>query len=72
MWEGPVWLSAFVEHKDVMGLAVRASVNNILNARSRWERDVYSGFRDSNPVLFLERRNRLIGPIFSFSVRGNF
>jgi outer membrane receptor for ferrienterochelin and colicins len=72
MWEGPLWLGAFIEHKDVMGLTVQASVSNILNARSRWERDVYSGFRDSNPLLFHERRNRLIGPIFSFSVRGNF
>jgi outer membrane receptor for ferrienterochelin and colicins len=72
MWEGPFWLSAFVEHKDVMGLTVQASVNNILNARSRWDRAVYSGFRDSNPLLFVERRDRLIGPIFTFSVRGNF
>jgi outer membrane receptor for ferrienterochelin and colicins len=72
MWEGPVWLNAFVEHKDMMGLTVRTSVGNILNARSRWEREVYSGFRDSHPLLFLERRNRLIGPIFSFSVRGSF
>lgn len=71
-WEGPIWLSAFVEHKDVAGLTVRGGVSNILNARSRWERDVYDGFRDTNPILFLERRNRLIGPVFSFSVRGNF
>ena len=71
-WEGPYWLMAFVEHKDVMGLTVRGAVHNILNARSRWERDVYDGFRDTNPLLFQERRNRLIGPVFSFSVRGNF
>jgi hypothetical protein len=36
------------------------------------ERDVYAGFRNANPRAFLERRNRLIGPIFTFSVRGNF
>lgn len=71
-WEGPVWFDVFVEHKDVAGLTVRAGVNNILNARSRWERDVYAAFRNTNPVLFFERRNRLIGPIFTFSVRGNF
>ena len=71
-WEGPIWLSAFIEHKDVAGLTVRAGVNNILNARSRWERDVFDGFRNDNPLLFKERRNRLIGPIFSLSVRGNF
>jgi outer membrane receptor for ferrienterochelin and colicins len=71
-WEGPYWFDVFVEHKDVFGLTVRGGINNILNARSRWERDVYTGFRDSNPLAFLERRNRLIGPIFTFSVRGNF
>jgi hypothetical protein len=71
-WEGPIWLSAFVEHKDIAGLTVRGTLGNILNARSRWERDVFDGFRDRSPLLFLERRNRLIGPIFSLSVRGNF
>ena len=71
-WEGPLWLDVFVEHKDVFGLTVRGSINNILSARSRWERDVYDGFRDTHPLAFQERRNRLIGPIFSFSVRGNF
>lgn len=71
-WEGPFWLHAFVEHKDVAGLTVRAALGNILNARSRWEREVYSGFRNTHPLQFVERRNRLIGPIFSFSVRGNF
>ena len=71
-WEGPFWLSAFVEHKDVFGLTVKGQVSNILNARSRWERDVYEGFRNTHPLAFLERRNRLIGPVFSLSVRGNF
>jgi len=72
MWEGPVWLGAFVENKDVFGMTVEASVGNLLNARSRWDRTVYSGFRNTSPVLFREHRNRLIGPIFSLSVRGNF
>jgi hypothetical protein len=72
LWEGPNWLNLFVENKDVAGLTVRAGVSNILNARSRWVRDVYSGFRDRSPILFQERRNRLIGPIFTFSVRGSF
>ena len=72
LWEGPFWLSAFVENKDVAGLTVRASVGNILNARSRWDRRVYEGFRTTHPLSFIEKRNRLIGPIFSLSVRGNF
>jgi hypothetical protein len=71
-WEGPVWLGVFVENKDVLGLTVRGSVGNLLNARSRWDRTVYTGRRNSAPIDFIEKRNRLIGPIFSFSVRGTF
>ena len=71
-WEGPLWANAFVEHKNVFGLTVRASAGNLLNARSRWDRVVYDGFRTTSPVLFTQKRDRLIGPVFSFSVRGNF
>lgn len=71
-WEGPLWIGAFVENKDVLGLVVRASVSNLANARSRWDRRIYSGFRDVSPVIQREHRDRLIGPIFSFSVRGDF
>ena len=72
IWEGPVFASLFVENKDVMGLTVRAEVGNILNARSRRDRTVYSGLRGASPILSIEDRDRLIGPIFSFSVRGGF
>ena len=71
-WEGPWWVSAYVEHKDVMGMTVRATVNNLLNARHRFDRTVYDGRRDEHPILFVQRNNQLIGPIFSLSVRGNF
>ncbi|HEX9931669.1 MAG TPA: TonB-dependent receptor plug domain-containing protein [Allosphingosinicella sp.] len=70
-WEGPYWTSAFVEHKDVLGLIVRASVTNLTDARSMWDRTVYVG-RRTGPVSFFEDRNRDIGPIFSFSIRGRF
>lgn len=72
VWEGPWWVSAFVEHKDVFGLTLRATAGNVFNARSRRERLVYDGIRGDSPLDFLESRDRLIGPIFSFSVRGNF
>ncbi len=71
-FEGPVFASVFVEHKDLLGLTVRASAGNIVNARSRWDRTVYAGRRNSAPIDFVETRNRLIGPIFSLSVRGTF
>ncbi|UUR08339.1 TonB-dependent receptor plug domain-containing protein [Sphingomonas glaciei] len=71
-FEGPVWVGVFVENKDVLGLTVRASASNLINARSRWDRVVYTGRRNNSPIDFVETRNRLIGPIFSLSVRGTF
>jgi hypothetical protein len=70
-WEGPVWGSLFVENKDVFGLTVRATVGNIVGARSYWDRMVYQG-RRTGPVAFYERRDRLIGPLFNFAIRGKF
>jgi hypothetical protein len=69
--EGPAFASLFVEHKDLLGLTVRATVNNILGARSNLDRTVYVG-RRTGPIDFIEDRNRTIGPIFSFSIRGRF
>lgn len=69
--EGPYFLNAFVEHKDVFGLTVRATIGNIVDARQRWDRTVFAG-RRTDPVDFYERRDRLIGPIFSFQIRGRF
>jgi hypothetical protein len=69
--EGPVFASVYVENKDVFGLTVRATAGNVLDARSTWDRLVYVGRRDG-PLDFIERRDRLIGPIFSFQIRGRF
>jgi hypothetical protein len=71
-WEGPVFFEAFVEHKDVFGLTVRASADNLLNARHRFDRTVYAGRRERDPVLYVQRSNQLIGPIFSLMVKGSF
>lgn len=70
-WEGPYWGSLYAEHKDLFGLTVRATISNVLAARSMWDRTVYVG-RRTGPISFIERRDRLIGPIFSFQVRGKF
>lgn len=70
-WEGPYWGSLYAEHKDVFGLTIRATISNLLAARSMWDRTVYVG-RRTGPISFIERRDRLIGPIFSFQVRGKF
>lgn len=70
-YEGPTWFGVFVEHKNVLGLTLRASASNLLNARNRFDRQVWNGRRNSAPLAFTERRDRLIGPIFSLLLRGN-
>lgn len=67
------WIAGFyVEDKNVLGLAVRASVDNVLNGRHTFNRVVYAGFRDRSPIAFLERHDDLVGPIFTLSVKGTF
>ncbi|HEY0113796.1 MAG TPA: TonB-dependent receptor plug domain-containing protein [Allosphingosinicella sp.] len=71
-WEGPVIPNFFVEHKDVLGLTVRASLINFpATYRSYLDRTVYVG-RRTGPVAFIEDRDRVVGPIVSFQVRGKF
>ncbi|MBT2187304.1 TonB-dependent receptor plug domain-containing protein [Sphingobium nicotianae] len=71
-WEGPWFVNVYAEHKALFGLTVRAQIGNIFNARHRLDRTVYAGWRDRDPVAFIQRNNQLIGPIFQFTVRGNF
>jgi hypothetical protein len=70
-WEGPVWGNLYLEHKNVHGLTVRASMNNLFASDSMWDRTVHDG-RRTDPVNFVEHRDRQIGPIFAFQVRGKF
>ncbi len=71
-FEGPTFAGVFIEHKNVFGLTMRASAGNLLNGRNRFDRTVWAGRRNSSPVVFTEHRDRLIGPIFSLLLRGNF
>ena len=70
-WEGPVWGSLFVERKDFHGLTLRFNAGNLTNAMSMWDRVVYVD-RRTGPVDYIEKRDRRIGPIFSFTVSGKF
>jgi outer membrane receptor for ferrienterochelin and colicins len=60
-----------VELKNVHGLTIRAGTYNLFSADSRWNRTVYTG-RRTGSVAFMEDRERRIGPIYSFSIRGKF
>ncbi len=66
----PVW-SSFIEHKDVLGLTVRATVRNLLGAREAISRDVFAPRRDV-ALDFTERQERRISPFLLLSVSGSF
>ena len=67
------WLvGAYVEHKNIMGLTVRFTVDNIFNGRHTLDRVVYKGYRDRTPIDFFDRRDQLVGPLFRLSVKGTF
>ena len=44
----------------------------MFNARHRFDRFVYDGRRNENPLLYHQVNNELIGPIFSLRVKGTF
>jgi len=67
------WIVGFyVEHKNVMGMTVRATVDNIFNGRHTLDRVFYTGYRDRSPVSFFDKRDQLVGPLFNLSVKGTF
>ncbi len=68
----PGTVGLFVEHKDVMGLTVRAAVDNIFDSRETFRRTFFDGRRNltNSNVLFTEYRDRDFGPIFTLSISG--
>ncbi|MEC8158407.1 MAG: TonB-dependent receptor plug domain-containing protein [Pseudomonadota bacterium] len=61
----------YVEHKDVMGLTVKAFAWNLLGAENRFRRTVYSD-RLANEVLFSEHRSRNFGYSYTLVIEGAF
>ena len=68
----PGSLGMFVEHKDVMGLTVRASVDNLLGTNESFRRDFFDGRRNAtnSNLLFTEDRDRFYGPVFTLTISG--
>jgi hypothetical protein len=62
----------YVEDKNLLGLTVRFSVDNVPEGWHLFDRVVYSGFRDRAPIAFIERHHDLVGPLFTLSIKGTF
>jgi hypothetical protein len=70
--DSPGVLGMFIEHKDVAGLTVRASVDNLLGTNENFTRPFFAGRRnpDNSNILFTEDRDRYYGPIFTLAISG--
>ena len=53
----------------MLGLTVRASVDNLLGTNESFGRSFYTGLRPS-PIAFTENRDRFYGPIFTLTISG--
>ena len=63
---------AYVEHKDVFGLKVRATVQNATDFSIELDREIYSGRRDTGSLLRTESRQRSFDPYLQFDITGQF
>jgi hypothetical protein len=62
-------LGIYVEHKDVVGLTVRGSVDNLLGTNESFTRSFYDG-RRTGDLLFTESRDRYYGTVFTLAISG--
>jgi hypothetical protein len=65
----PGSLGVYVEHKNVFGLTMRATVDNLLGTNESFGRSFYTANRPS-PIAFTENRDRFYGPIFTLTISG--
>jgi outer membrane receptor for ferrienterochelin and colicins len=69
--DSPALMGIFAEHKDVLGLTVRATLRNVLGQDVRVTRTFYDG-RRTGPVEAREERVLTLGPTLAFSITGTF
>jgi hypothetical protein len=71
-YEGPIYTFAFIENKDVFGLTVNLNMFNLTGGRGIFDRTVWDGYRDRNPILFVESRRLDVSTIYRLSIKGSF
>lgn len=63
------FVTAYVEHKNVAGFTVRASLRNLADQIDAVDRTVFTG-RRNGPVAFVESRRRKFGQALQLTVSG--
>jgi len=63
---------AFVEHKDILGMKIKAEVTNLLNSKEEFTREVFTDRRDLGELDFTEFQSRAFGPRLNIEFSGKF
>lgn len=63
---------AYIEHKDIFGLKVRASIYNSTDFSIELDRQIFDARRDQGGLLRTESRRRSFGPFLQFDISGQF
>jgi len=63
---------AFIEHKDILGMKVKAELTNLLNSKEEFTREVFTARRDQGSLDFTEFQSRAFGPILNIEFSGKF
>ncbi len=70
-FDGP-WAHVFVEHKDILGMKVNASLRNLFDASDDFERIIYDGPRGTGDILRVEKQDREFDLFFRLTFSGTF
>jgi hypothetical protein len=62
-------LSLFVEHKNIAGMKLRATVRNLLDMNEAFGRTIFVN-RRTGPARFTESRDRYFGPVLALELTG--
>ncbi|WP_026941703.1 TonB-dependent receptor plug domain-containing protein [Hellea balneolensis] len=63
---------AFLEHKDILGIKIRAELTNLIDSREEFTREVFTDRRDRGVLDFTEFQSRTFGPILDIEFSGSF
>ena len=70
-FDGP-WASAFIEHKDILGMKVKFSLANLFDASDDFTRQVFTDRRDRGVLKRTEERTRNFDLIYRLNISGTF
>ncbi len=70
-FDGP-WGSAFIEHKDVLGMKVKLELLNLFDASDDFERQIFTDRRDVGELDFIESNSRKFDRFINIEFSGTF